>query len=187
MRRREFITLIGAVWALPAQAQQTIARIGYIWIGTREGTDVSNAGLRQGLADHGYEIGRNLILEERYADGDSARVPSLISELLALHVDVLVTVGTPISLAAQRATTTVPIVSMSGNPVGSKLVASLSHPGGNITGMSMLSGDYSTIAEGGSVAHDPASVPLFIKTSFCRGSSWLADNAAGRGGTGIFG
>ncbi len=143
MRRREFITLIGAVWALPAKAQQTIPRIGYIWIGTREGTDVSNAGLRQGLADRGYEIGRNLILEERYADGDSARVPSLISELLALHVDVLVTVGTPISLAAQRATTTVPIVSMSGDPVGSKLVASLSHPGGNITGMSMLSGDYS--------------------------------------------
>jgi putative ABC transport system substrate-binding protein len=144
MRRREFIGLIGAVWALPARAQQqTIPRIGYVWIGTREGTDVSNAGLRQGLADRGYVIGRNLILEERYADGDGARVPSLISELLALHVDVLVTVGTPISLAAQRATTTVPIVSMSGDPVGSKLVASLSHPGANITGMSMLSGDYS--------------------------------------------
>ena len=144
MRRRDFITMVGTVLALPALAeQQRIPRIGYIWIGTREGTDVSNAGLRQGLIDRGYELGRNLILEERFADGDAARVPSLISELLALPVDVLVTVGTPISLAAQRATTTVPIVCMSGDPVGSKLVASLSHPGGNITGMSMLSGDYS--------------------------------------------
>jgi putative tryptophan/tyrosine transport system substrate-binding protein len=104
---------------------------------------VSNAGLRQGLADRGYEIGRNLILEERYADGHLERVPALISELLALNVDVLVTVGTLSSLAAQRATSTVPIVSMSGDPVGSKLAASLSHPGGNITGMSLLSGDYS--------------------------------------------
>jgi putative tryptophan/tyrosine transport system substrate-binding protein len=144
MRRREFITLIGTVWALPAQAQQqAIPRVGYIWIGTREGTDVSNAGLRQGLIDRGYEIGHSVILEERYADGDAARVPSLISELLALPVNVLVTVGTPISLAAQRATTTVPIVSVSGDPVRSKLVTSLSHPGGNITGMSMLSSDYS--------------------------------------------
>jgi len=147
MRRREFITILGgtaATWPLAARAQQAaIPRVGYVWIGVRNGTDVSNAGLRQGLVDRGYEIGRNLILEERYANGNWDRIPALISELLALHVDVLVTVGTLSSLAAQRATSTVPIVCMSGDPVGAKLVASLSHPGGNITGMSLLAGDYS--------------------------------------------
>lgn len=127
-----------------ARAQQaTIPRIGYVFVGISGGTDVSNAGLRQGLADRGYEIGRNLILDERYAEGNSERIPALIAELLALNVDVLVTVGTVTSRAAQRATATVPIVFMSGDPVVSKLVASLSHPGGNLTGMSMMSGDYS--------------------------------------------
>ena len=95
------------------------------------------------MADRGYDIGRNLILEERYADGNMEQIPALIAELLALHVDVLVTIGTQISRAAQRATATVPIVCMSGDPVRAKLVASLAHPGGNITGMSLLSGDYS--------------------------------------------
>jgi len=145
MKRREFTTLLGgaAVWPLAARAQQAaIPRVGYVFVGAH-GTDVSSAGLRQGLTDRGYEIGRNLILEERYADGKSDRIPALISELLALNVDVLITVGTVASRAAQRATTTVPIVFMSGDPVGSKLVASLSHPGGNITGMSLMSGDYS--------------------------------------------
>jgi putative tryptophan/tyrosine transport system substrate-binding protein len=147
MRRREFVTLVGAsmaTWPIEAYAQQSvIPRVGYVSIGAREGTDVSNAGLRQGLADRGYDIGRDLILEERYADGDAERIPALIAELLALHVDVLVTIGTPMTRAAQRATATVPIVCMSGDPVRTKLVASLAHPGGNITGMSLLSGDYS--------------------------------------------
>jgi putative tryptophan/tyrosine transport system substrate-binding protein len=147
MRRREFITLVGcaaAGWPFAARAQQAaIPRVGYVWIGAPDGTDVSNAGLRQGLADRGYEIGRNLVLDERYAEGHVERVPALVAELLALNVDVLVAVGTLTSLAAQRATSTVPIVCMSGDPVASKLVASLSHPGGNITGMSLLSGDYS--------------------------------------------
>ena len=147
MRRREVIALMGSAavaWPLAARSQQAdaVPRIGYIFIGG-SGTDVSSAGLRQGLADHGYEIGRNLILERRYADGDSERIPALIEELLALKVDVLVTVGTVTSRWAQRATTTVPVVFMSGNPVGSKLVESLSHPGGNLTGMSLMSGDYS--------------------------------------------
>jgi putative ABC transport system substrate-binding protein len=133
--RRAFVTALGgaAAWPLVARGQQpAIPRVGYVWIGVRGGTDASNAGLRQGLTDRGYDVGHNLILEERYADGDADRIPALIAELLALNVD-----------ASQRATSTVPIVCMSGDPVGSKLVASLSHPGGNITGMSMLSGDYS--------------------------------------------
>jgi putative ABC transport system substrate-binding protein len=104
---------------------------------------VSNAVLRQGLADLGYIVGRNLVLEERYANGDPARVPALIAELLAVNVDVLLTPGTPITLAAQRATSKVPIVCVTGDPVRTGLAASLARPGGNITGLSLLSGDYS--------------------------------------------
>jgi ABC-type uncharacterized transport system substrate-binding protein len=147
MRRRDFIKgIVGSAtaWPLTVRAQQAaIPRVGYVFVGAGNGTDVSSAGLRQGLADRGYEIGRNLILEERYANGNWDRIPGLISELLGLNVDVLVTVGTVTSIAAQRATSTVPIVCVSGDPVGVKLVASLSHPGGNITGMSLLAGDYS--------------------------------------------
>jgi putative ABC transport system substrate-binding protein len=104
---------------------------------------VSSAGLRQGLADFGYVVGRNLVLEERYANGDAERVPALIAELLALNIDVLLTPGTPITLAAQRATSTVPVVCVTGDPVKTGFAASLARPGGNITGLSLLSGDYS--------------------------------------------
>jgi putative ABC transport system substrate-binding protein len=146
MKRREFITLLGAAvvaWPRAARSQKpAVPRVGYIWIGAR-GTDVSNAGLRQGLADLGYVVGRNLILEERYANGNPERVPGLIAELLALNVDVLLTPGTFITLAAQRATSTLPIVCVTGDPVRTGLVASLARPGGNITGLSLLSGDYS--------------------------------------------
>src|SRR5436189_42585 len=146
MLRREFITLASGVvagWPRAASAQQpALPKVGYVWIGERE-RDVSGAGLRQGLTDKGYEIGRNLALEKRYAQGDVEKVPALLAELLALKVDVLVTVGTFISLAARRATSTVPIVCISGDPVGTGLVASLSRPGGNVTGLSMLSADYS--------------------------------------------
>jgi putative tryptophan/tyrosine transport system substrate-binding protein len=146
MKRREFITLLGVAvvaWPRAAHSQKpAVPRVGYIWIGAR-GTDVSNAGLRQGLADLGYVVGRNLVLEERYANGNPERVPGLIAELLALNVDVLLTPGTSITLAAQRATSTLPIVSVTGDPVRTGLVTSLARPGGNITGLSLLSGDYS--------------------------------------------
>lgn len=146
MKRRNFVALLGAavtVMPLAAHAQQpAVPRVGYVWGGVR-GTDLYyQTGFRQGLADLGYVVGRNLLLEERYADGETERVPALIAELLTLNVDVLVTPGTPISQAAQRATSTVPIVCMSGDPVRAGLVASLARPGGNITGLSQLSGEY---------------------------------------------
>ncbi len=117
--------------------------MGYVWIGAKGTDTASGAGLRLGLADRGYVIGQNLIFEERYAEGDIEKVPALIADLLAMKVNVLVTAGTTVSLAARRATTTVPIVIASGDPVGSGLVASLSRPGGNITGVSLLASDYS--------------------------------------------
>jgi putative ABC transport system substrate-binding protein len=147
MRRREFIGLLGgaAAWPLAARAQQPAIppRVGYVFFGSKGGGEASGAGLRQGLADKGYSIGQNLILEERYAEGDIDKVPALIAELLALKVNLLVTVGSSASLIARRATTTVPIVMASGDPIGSGLVTSLSRPGGNITGVSLLAGDYS--------------------------------------------
>jgi putative tryptophan/tyrosine transport system substrate-binding protein len=145
MKRRDFIVLISGVATLPlaARAQTPVVpRIGYIWTGAR-GTDISDAGVRQGFADMGYVVGRDLVLEERYADGNPERVPALVAELLALKVDVLLTPGTPITLAAQRATSRVPIVCVVGDPVRTGLVTSLARPGGNITGLSLLSGDYS--------------------------------------------
>jgi putative tryptophan/tyrosine transport system substrate-binding protein len=145
MLRRDFIKAIAGVAAassVPARAQQAMPKVGYVWVGER-GTDISGAGLRQGLADLGYQIGQNLALEERYAQGDSAKLPELIAGLLALKVDVLVTVGTFAGLVARRATTTVPIVGASGDPVGAGLAASLSRPGGNWTGVSILANDYS--------------------------------------------
>jgi putative ABC transport system substrate-binding protein len=95
------------------------------------------------LAASGYEIGRNLLIEERFAEGHSDRLASLVAEVIAAQVDVLYTPGTQASLAAKRQTTTVPIVFQSGDPVGAGLVASLARPDGNLTGLSLLSGDYS--------------------------------------------
>jgi putative ABC transport system substrate-binding protein len=146
MKRRELIILLGGAvlgWPRAARTQQSaVPRVGYVWVGAR-GTDGSTAGLRQGLADLGYVVGRNLVLEERYANGNTERVASLIDELLALNVNVLVTPGTPITLAAHRATSTVPIVCVTGDPVRTGFAESLARPGGNITGLSLLSGDYS--------------------------------------------
>jgi putative ABC transport system substrate-binding protein len=120
-----------------------VPHIGIVWVGAF-GSDKSGtiAGLRQGLAERGYVEGRTVVVEARYADGRAERVPELIAELLALKVDVLVTPGTPMTQAARRLTSTVPIVSVSGDPVGAGLVASLARPGGNVTGVSLLSGEY---------------------------------------------
>src|SRR6266699_2239766 len=98
MKRREFVTLLGgsaAAWPPAARGQQErrVPRVGYVWIGA-PGTDDVNAGLRRGLEDMGYVIGRTLVIEERYADGDAGRVPRLIEDLLTLKVDVLATPGT---------------------------------------------------------------------------------------------
>ena len=97
---------------------------------------------RDGLRKLGYQEGRNLILEFRWADGKYERFPALIAELLAAKVDVIVTAGTPASLAVKKATMTVPLVMVAvGDPVGTGLVPSLAHPGGNLTGLSSIAPD----------------------------------------------
>ena len=146
MRRRDFLGLLGAAataapsaWPTPARA--SIPRVGYFWSGFRE-PNVGVAGLRQGLQERGYVLGGNLLLEERYAEGDPARSRALITELLALGIDVLVT-GDFGLILAHALTTKIPIVGVAADFVGVGLAATLARPGGNVTGLSLLSAEFS--------------------------------------------
>ena len=141
MKRREFIVLLGgatAAWPLGVHAQvpPKIARIGYIAGGGGPMADRMVAALRQGLSELGYIDGQTIIVEFRSAEGRSERIPELVSELVGLKVDVLVTGSSPGALAAKKATGTIPIVMVSTDPIGLGLVASLARPGGNVTGLS---------------------------------------------------
>jgi len=128
---------LGAV----ATAQQTgkIFRIGYLDAGTASGSAVLVEAFRQELSKLGWVEGKNITIEYRFAEGRNDRLPELAADLVRLKVDLIVTQGTPIALAAKSATTTIPIVMGSGgDPVGAGLVASLARPGGNVTGLSSL-------------------------------------------------
>jgi len=137
-RRRAFITLLGgaaAAWPLAARAQQAgkIPRIGII-----DDSPIWNA-FRHGLRDLGYLEGQNIVFDYRYAGGLPDRLAWVAVELVHRPVDLIATFGTPPTLAAKQATTTIPIVMMGvGDPVGSGLVSSLARPGGNITGNTIL-------------------------------------------------
>jgi putative ABC transport system substrate-binding protein len=119
MRRREFITLVGgaaATWPLPARAQQAaIPRIGYVFVGVSGGTDVSNAGLRQGLADRGYEIGRNLILASTMR-GASIWARPTRSDDLALELDLA-----PTTAGCSHLATYIPITMVGWSPIAINL------------------------------------------------------------------
>jgi ABC-type uncharacterized transport system substrate-binding protein len=147
MRRREFITLLGgaaATWPLTAHAQQAgkIPRIGFMGNSTPAMEANLVGPFREGLRELGYEEGHNLIIEFRWAEGKYDRFPALIAELLAANVDVLVTAGTPATLAIKKATSTVPLIFIAvGDPVGTGVVPSLARPGGNITGLSSIAPD----------------------------------------------
>jgi putative ABC transport system substrate-binding protein len=142
MRRREFITLLGgtaAAWPLVARAAR-IARVGYL--GLTSNTSVQAARIdafREGLRNLGYVEGKNIQIEFRFAGGDNDRLPGLIVELIGLNVDVIVTYATGVP-ATKRMTTTIPIVMATfGDAVATGIIASLAHPGGNITGSTFFS------------------------------------------------
>lgn len=144
MKRRNFITLIGgtaAGWSLPAGAQPKAARVGML-VPAPVNAPVTQADfsrIRKEFAERGYVEGTTIIFEVRGADGSYDRLPVLAAELVSLHVDVIIALSTPAARAAQHATTSIPIVMGSvGDPVGDGLVASLSRPGGNITGTTFL-------------------------------------------------
>ena len=143
MRRRNFMALAGSAvaWPLVAWAQAKIARIGMLAINAVDSPAAhENFGLvRQGLVDLGYLEGRDVIFEQRGGDGSSERLAAMAAELASLKVDIIVAFASLAARAAQRATTTIPIVVGSiGDPVQDGLVASLSRPGGNITGTTFL-------------------------------------------------
>ena len=117
------------------------ARLGYLILTTAAANAALDAAFREGLRALGYVEGRNITLEARYADNVAERLPALAAELVRLPVDVIVTAATQPAIAAQRATTSIPIVmATGGDPVANGLVASLAHPGGNITGLSTIEG-----------------------------------------------
>jgi len=141
--RRVFLgTLAGGLLAAPlgAESQQatTIARIG--WLGTQAagGPHLLEA-FSQGLRDLGYTEGRNVVIEYRYSGEKSGQLPALAAELVALKVDVILAANTPATLAAKRATRTIPIVCPAfPDPVATGLVTSFARPGGNVTGLSFF-------------------------------------------------
>jgi putative ABC transport system substrate-binding protein len=145
MKRREFITLLGGAavaWPLAARAQPKIPRVGFMGNSTAALEANLVGSFRDGLRELGYEEGRNIIIEYRWADGKYERFPALVAELIAAKVDVIVTAGTPAALAVKKATTTIPLVMVAvGDPVGTDLVPSLARPGGNLTGLSSIAPD----------------------------------------------
>jgi putative tryptophan/tyrosine transport system substrate-binding protein len=147
-RRGVLAAAVGAPIALAlggnARAQAKTARVGYLSPTDPQTAPGNLNALREGLRERGYVEGRNLTIELAWSAGTSGLKPELVADLIRRKVDVIVVWGTPASLVAKQATSTVPIVMVSvADPVGSGLVPSLAHPGGNITGLSTFSSDLS--------------------------------------------
>ncbi len=141
--RRTFLAGTGAVLlatplAVEAQPVASARRIGVLLVGlSPESKEAQH--FRQGLRDAGYSEGRNVVIEWRSAKGDYDRLPALVTDLVQSKVDVIVVDSTVATQVAQRFTSTIPIVmALVVDPVGSGLVKSLAHPGGNVTGLSMM-------------------------------------------------
>jgi ABC-type uncharacterized transport system substrate-binding protein len=143
VRRREFITLLAgapAPWPLAARAQQVgkVYRIGFLWEGPDVFPDEIEA-FRQGLSALGYVEIRNLTIEYRWGEGKPERMLALAKELVRLKVDIIIAPSSIYTEAAKQATSTIPIIFMShADPLGTGHVASLAHPGGNVTGLSLM-------------------------------------------------
>jgi len=150
VKRRKFITLLGgAAAAWPQVAPFGVAfaqsnervRVGYLWIGAEGSDGQTLSGVRQGLADVGLVEGRNLVIERRYADSHPERLSALAMELVRLDVAVLLAPGAVVTRAARSATETIPIVSVTNDPVALGFAQTLARPGGNVTGLAITASD----------------------------------------------
>ncbi len=146
MDRRTFVGAVAGTLLtspLAGEAQQTgkVPLIGYLGQNSAVSGKHQLAAFREGLRERGWVEGQNIVIESRFADGKVDQVPALVAELIRLKVDVIVTGSSGTSWAAKNATQSIPIVmAASANALGEGLVASLAHPGGNITGMTFISG-----------------------------------------------
>jgi putative ABC transport system substrate-binding protein len=146
MKRREFLTCLGAAatWPLAARAQQPagrVYRVGYFAITSRERALHLTKAFEDGLRSLGYRVGENVVVEYRFADGDMGRLSALAADLVGSGVDVIVAGNNVNIIAAMQATTTIPIVmASSADPVGAGLVSSLARPGRNATGIAQDTG-----------------------------------------------
>jgi putative tryptophan/tyrosine transport system substrate-binding protein len=149
MQRREFITLLGgAAASLPQtlRAQQPsdkVPRIGLLWPGVSAPASPRMEAFRRGLREQGYVDGRNVAIVLRYSREGSQHLPDLAAELVRMNVDLIYTAGDLAPKVAQQATRTIPIVAITDDMLGSGLVTSLSRPGGNITGLTILASELS--------------------------------------------
>src|SRR5688572_14165928 len=136
--------VIGSIHLAEAQHLKKLPRIGWLSGGDSTSSRSQVEGFRQGLRGLGYVEGQNILLDYRWAEGKSDRYPVLVGELVHLGVDVIVTWGTQATVAAKRATNTIPIVAGgAGDLIGEGLVASLARPGGNVTGLTNIDPDLS--------------------------------------------
>src|SRR5262249_48984985 len=142
MRRRDLLTLIAGVTldSIAARAQQkSMPVIGYMDTASASTTAHLVEAFRRGLSAAAYDEGRNVAIEYRWSEGDDDKLPTLAAELVSREVAVIATINTPTILAAKAATQTIPIVFGVGvDPIKFGLVASLNHPGGNLTGVTQL-------------------------------------------------
>src|SRR5436190_19002981 len=148
MNRREALVALVAIGAVLrpiasfAQLRDRVWRVGFLSLDAVASRLRTTDAFLHGMRELGYVEGKNLIVEWRFADGKFERLPDLADELVQLKVDVIVAVASAAIRAAQKATTTIPIVmATTGDPVGSGFVNSLARPGGNITGLSNMGGD----------------------------------------------
>jgi putative ABC transport system substrate-binding protein len=143
MNRRNFaLALASAVLGVPrlAETQTRVPHIVFLWLGSAGSVGDTLKGFQAGLRDFGCEEGRNLIVDYRYADGSEARLAELAAAAVAARPDLISTFGSIVIGAVAKLTRSIPIVSLTGDPVGLGLAASLAHPGGNVTGMTIQVG-----------------------------------------------